>query len=398
MSRLLSLDDLDAELDGRVVFLRVDFNVPISSGEVRDSTRIEAALPTIRELTGRGATVLIASHCGRPGGQRAVGWSLAPVAPALAARLGAPVRFIDDCIGEPVAEAVAAAAPGDVLLLENLRFYAGETETDAEFAAALAAPADVFVGEAFGTAHRDHASVTGVARQVEQKAAGRLMHREVSVVTSVLDEPEPPLVLIMGGAKIAGKIATLENLLSLADRVLLGGGIANTFAAAKGADLGDSLVEADGVGTAAAILAEAQRRGVEVLLPVDVVVTTDLATAAGVRKTAVDAIAAGEAAVDIGDETLERFRLALDGAGTILWNGPLGVFEYPPFDRGTVEMARALAGSSARRIVGGGETVAAVKRAGVADDLDHVSTGGGAMLALLAGKALPGVEVLRAAG
>lgn len=399
MSRLLGLDDL-GDLTGRVVFLRVDFNVPLEAGRVADTTRIEAALPTIRELAGRGAIVLAASHCGRPGGERVTEWSLAPVAPVLGDLLGLRVRFVDDCIGAAVTDAVAQVSPGDVLLLENLRFHAGETAGDADFAGALAQPAQVFVGEAFGTAHRDHASVTGVARRVGEKAAGLLMHGEVSVLSSVLDRSTSsgPLVLVMGGAKMAGKIATLENLLPLADRVLLGGGIANTFAAATGAELGASLVEDEGLETARRILAEAEDQGTEILLPVDVVVTTDLATGAGVRQTSIDGIGVNEAAVDLGEETIGLYRSALDGAATILWNGPLGVFEKPPFDRGTVELARALAGSTARRIVGGGETVSAVKRAGVADDLDHVSTGGGAMLALLAGKKLPGVEVLRADG
>ena len=397
MSRLLSLADLPANLAGRVAFVRVDFNVPLHAGEVVDTTRIEAAIPTLEELSRRGARVLCASHCGRPGGERQLEWSLAPVAPVLGRIAGSEVRFVDDCIGAAVAEAVAASSDGDLLLLENLRFYPGETSGDEEFAANLAEPADLFVGEAFGTAHRDHASVTGVARRVDDRAAGELMHREVTALTALLDAPAKPFVLVMGGAKMSGKIETLENLLPLADRVLLGGGIANTFAAGQGADLGSSLVESEKLETARSILADADRRGVEVLVPTDATVTSDLSTAARVRECSLEDIATGEAAVDIGPHTLRRYREALEGAGTILWNGPLGVFEKPPFDRGTIELARALAGHSSYRVVGGGETVTAVKRAGVADDLDHVSTGGGAMLELLAGKELPGVEVLREA-
>lgn len=395
MTGLLSLDDLAQDLAGQVVFLRVDFNVPLTGGEVRDATRVEAAVPTIRELSRRGAAVVAASHCGRPQGRRRPEWSLAPVVPVLAAQLERPVTWVEDCIGEPVATALRSASTGDVLLLENVRFHPGETTGDEDFAVALSTGVDVFVGEAFGSAHRDHASVTGVARRVPSKAAGYLMHREVSVLSSVLECPAKPLVLIMGGAKMVGKIETLENLLLISDRVLLGGGIANTFLAAQGYDLGDSLVERERLAKAEEVLATAAERGVEVLLPGDVVVTTDLATSAGRRECAVDAITVDEAAVDLGSRTLERYREALTGAGTIVWNGPLGVFEQPPFDRGTVQVALALAGHPAQRIVGGGETVSAVKQAGVAEELDHVSTGGGAMLQLLAGKKLPGVEVLR---
>ncbi len=395
MNDLLHLDDLPADLTGRAVFVRVDFNVPLAEGEVLDSSRIEAAIPTLQQLVSRGAVVLCASHCGRPKGMVNPQWSLRPVVPVLASLLERPVAWVSECVGEPVTRAVADAQPGDLLLLENLRFHAGESTSDNQFAEALAANADVFVGEAFGTAHRDHASVTGVAKRVADKAAGYLMHSEVTALTSVLTAPRKPLVLIMGGAKMSGKIETLKNLLPLADRVLLGGGIANTFIAAQGHSLGNSLVESERIETAHQILEQAASRGVEIVLPSDFVVTTDLGNASGVREREIDAIAEDEAAVDIGSDSLVRYRQALEGAGTVLWNGPLGVFEKPPFDRGTMEIAKAMQGSTAQRIVGGGETVSAVKKAGVAADLDHVSTGGGAMLELLAGKALPGVEILR---
>ncbi len=392
---LRTLTNWPDDLAGQRVFVRVDFNVPLQESKVLDASRIEAALPTLCELRRRGAVLLCASHCGRPQGQVQPEWSLAPVAEELSHHLDSRVTQVADCIGEPVRETTRRAQPGDVLMLENLRFHSGETDNRAEFADALAENVDLFVGDAFGAAHRDHASVTGVAQRVAGSVAGSLMEREVAALEALLDRPRQPFIVILGGAKMGGKIATLQNLLPRADRILLGGGIANTFLAAQGKELGGSLVEESMVETARAILRQAQDLAVEILLPNDVTVTTDLDSVAGVENRDVGSIAADQAAVDLGPESIERYRDGLSDAGTVLWNGPMGVFERPPFDRGTMDLARALGDLAATRVVGGGETVAAVKQAGVADQLDHVSTGGGAMLSLLAGTSLPGVEVLR---
>lgn len=399
MTNLIQLDDLDlAHLQGMRVFVRVDFNVPLSpQGEVMDTTRLEEALPTIRELTAAGARVLLASHAGRPKGGPDPRYSLRPVAGKLAELLGRPVRFAGDCVG-PAAEQVAGElGPGDVALLENLRFHGGETKNDPAFADQLAALAEAYVDDAFGSAHRAHASVVGVAERLSRKAAGRLMAREVEALGRLLGEPDRPFAAILGGAKIEGKIETLENLLPRLDMLLLGGGMANTFLAAQGHDVGASLYEADRLDVAREILARARGRGTEVLLPVDVVVADDLDNPTDVRTVPVDQIPAGAVgarALDVGPETRKAFAVAMGRAGTLFWNGPLGVFEKPPFDEGTSEVARALAGCPGFSVIGGGETVAAARRAGVTDRIGHVSTGGGASLEFLAGKILPGVAIL----
>ena len=399
MARLATLEDLDlGTLAGRRVFVRVDFNVPMTrEGEVADATRLEEALPTLRELAGAGAKLILASHHGRPKGGPDPKYSLRRVAAKLAELLGRPVRFATDCIG-PAAEAEAGALePGGVLLLENLRFHAGETQNDPGFSAALAALAEAYVDDAFGSAHRAHASVVGVAERLPRRGAGRLMVREVSALGRLLGEPERPFAALLGGAKIEGKIDTLENLLPRLDLLLLGGGMANTFLVAQGFDLAASLLEPDRVELAREILARASERGIEVLLPTDVVVTDSLDDPQRIETVPVSEIPAGTKAVDVGPATRAAFAAAVARAKTLFWNGPLGVFEKPPFDAGTAEVARALAEVQGFSLIGGGETVAAAHRAGVADRIGHVSTGGGASLEYLAGKVLPGVAILETA-
>jgi phosphoglycerate kinase len=395
-TQLLTLEDLDlGALRGRRVFVRVDFNVPLGSeGEVGDTTRLEEAIPTLRELSAAGAVVLLASHHGRPKGERNPKYSLRPVAAKLAELLGQAVAFAEDCVGEP-AEAVASALPpGGFALLENLRFHPEEEKNDPAIAERLAALAEAYVDDAFGSAHRAHASVVGVAERLPRKAAGRLMAREVAALGRLLGEPERPFAALLGGAKIEGKIDTLENLLPRLDLLLVGGGMANTVLKAQGFDLAASLVEEDRVDLAREILRRAQEKGTEVILPIDLVVTDDLGDPRRIETVGVDGIPAGTKAVDIGPATRKAFAAALGRAGTLFWNGPLGVFEKPPFDAGTREVAQALAACPGFSVIGGGETVAAVRQAGVVDRIGHVSTGGGASLEFLAGRVLPGVAIL----
>ena len=392
---LLTLDDLgSAALDNRRVLVRVDFNVPLDGESVVDDTRLVEALPTLRELLAARARVILASHCGRPKGERDERYSLRPVARRLRELLEQPVTFANDCVGPEAERAVASLGAGEVCLLENVRFHAGEKANDPDFAKGLASLADTFVGDAFGTAHRAHASVVGVPALLEQKAAGRLLVREVEALSRLLGEPERPFVGILGGAKIEGKIDTLVNLLPRLDVLLLGGGMANTFLAARGLDLQRSLVEEDRLDTAREILSEAAARNTQVYLPEDLVITDDLGQPNRVETVAVDRVPAGTMAVDVGPATGRRFVELCATARTLFWNGPLGVFEKPPFDAGTETVAEGLETCQGFTVIGGGETVAAVRRAGVADHLSHVSTGGGASLELLAGKVLPGVEIL----
>jgi phosphoglycerate kinase len=405
MPDLLTLEDLDlATLHGTPVFVRVDFNVPLSpAGEVLDATRLEESLPTIRELVAAGARVVLASHAGRPKDAPDPRYSLRPVAAKLGELLGSPgspgseIAFAGDCVGPEAEAAVEGLAAGGVLLLENLRFHAGEKQNDPAFAGRLAALAQVYVGDAFGAAHRAHASVVGVPARLPRKAAGRLMAREVEAFGRLLGEPARPFAALLGGAKIEGKIDTLENLLPRLDVLLLGGGMANTFLAARGCDLAESLLEPDRVELAREVLARAEARGIEVLLPRDLVVTDSLDSPQRIATVPIEpggSIPAGTRAVDVGPATRAAFAAALARAGTLFWNGPLGVFEKPPFDAGTREVARALAGCPGYSVVGGGETVAAVRQTGVTEAIDHVSTGGGASLEMLAGKTLPGVAAL----
>lgn len=396
MKQLLTLADLDlGTLRGCRTFVRVDFNVPMTeSGEVADATRLEEALPTLRELVAVGAVLLLASHHGRPKGQRNPKYSLRPVAAKLTQLLGQPVEFAEDCIGAPAETVAASLAPGQVALLENLRFHPEEEQNDPAFADRLAALAEAYVDDAFGSAHRAHASVVGVAARVPRKAAGRLMEREVTALGRLLGDPDRPFAALLGGAKIEGKIDTLENLLPRLDLLLVGGGMANTFLRAQGFDLAASLVEEDRVGLAGEILERARQQGVEVLLPTDLVITDDLANPRRIETVAAGAVPPGTKAVDIGPATRIAFAAAMGRAHTLFWNGPLGVFEKAPFDAGTRSVARALAECSGFSVIGGGETVAAVRQAGVVERIGHVSTGGGASLEFLAGRELPGVAIL----
>jgi len=395
MANMRTLEDLDlAHLAGVTVLVRVDFNVPLAEGEVTDDTRLVEALPTIRELSAAGARLLLCSHLGRPKGERNPKYTLRPVAARLAELLGQPVAFAEDCIGEPASRATAALADGDVALLENLRFHKGEEKNDAEFARSLAAPAKAYVDDAFGAAHRAHASIVGVVAHLARRAAGRLMVREVEALSRLLGEPERPFAAILGGAKIEGKIDTLENLLPRLDILMVGGGMANTFLAAQGLDLQGSLVERERLELAGDILRRAAERGVEMLLPTDLVVADAFESPAHIRTVAADEIPDGFLALDIGAETRQRFAAAIERARTLFWNGPMGVFEKPPFDQGTRAVAEALGDCPGYTLVGGGETVAAIHQAEVAEHIGHVSTGGGASLEFLAGQTLPGVAAL----
>ncbi len=384
----------DVEVKGRKVLVRVDFNVPIQDGKVADDTRIQAALPTIRYLLDHGAAVILMSHLGRPKGKPDPKYSLKPVAEHLSTVLGQPVKFCPETVG-PIAEEMAKALqPGEVMLLENTRFHPGERKNDPEFArqlASLVMPDGLFVNDAFGSAHRAHASVVGVAQYLPA-VAGFLMEKELEFLGRLLTSPDRPFVAILGGAKISDKIGVIRSLLKRADKLLIGGGMANTFFKAQGHDVGDSLVEEEAVAVARDILAEA---GDALVLPVDVVIADRFAPDAARKVVPVGNVPAGWRILDIGPETVKRFEAELQGAKTVFWNGPMGVFEFPAFAEGTFAIARALANlEDAVTVIGGGDSVAAVKQAGVADKITHISTGGGASLEFLEGKELPGVAVL----
>ncbi len=391
-----SVKDLDVR--GRVVFCRVDFNVPLDGTKITDDRRIRAALPTIRWLAEHGARVLCASHLGRPKGKRVPELSLAPVARRLGELLGRDVPFAEDCVGEPAHRLAEALAEGGVGLLENLRYHEGETKGDDAFARALAEPADLYVNDAFGAAHRAHASVVGVPRHVGASAAGFLMDREISALSRLLEAPERPYVAILGGAKVSDKIGLVEQLLARVDRVLVGGAMAYTFLAARGIEVGASRVEADRLDLARELEEKATVRGVRFVLPVDHVVAekVDGKRVSGLATVDGEAIPPGLAGVDIGPRTRELFRAELGpDVRTVLWNGPLGLFEAEGCEAGTREIADHLAGlAGAFRVLGGGDTAAAAARFGTEEKYDHVSTGGGAALEFLSGIRLPGIVAL----
>ncbi|MFM9105997.1 MAG: phosphoglycerate kinase [Chloroflexota bacterium] len=382
----------DADVTGKRVFLRVDFNVPLEQGRIVDDTRIRAALPTIRGLLDRGAKVIVASHLGRPKGKPAPDASLAPAAARLAELLGQPVPLAADIAGPSAAALAASLRPGEAMMIENLRFDPGEEANDPAFAGRLAALADLYVDDAFGAAHRAHASVSGLAERLPAYA-GLLLQQEADTLQRLLDAPARPFVAVIGGAKVSDKLAVLEHLLPRVDSLLIGGGMANTFLMARGLEVGRSLAERDLLGSAAALMQRAAESGKRLLLPTDVVTAASIdATGGTVADTA--SVPADQAIFDIGPATVAAYAREIAGAGTVFWNGPMGVFERPPFAAGTRGVAEAVAACPGFTVVGGGESVAAVEQAGVASRISHISTGGGASLELLEGRILPGLAAI----
>jgi phosphoglycerate kinase len=394
--RKLSIRDLD--LSGKRVFIRVDFNVPLENGQVSDDTRIRETLPTLKLARERGARLVLASHLGRPKGKPEPKYSLRPVAKKLGDLLGAPVEFAADCVGAESEAKSRALAEGSVLLLENVRYHPEEEANDEAFSRQLAALCDgLFVCDAFGSAHRAHASVVGITRFVRQSAAGLLMERELAYLGKTLSAPERPFVAVLGGAKVSDKIEVVENLMKIADAMLIGGGMAYTFFKARRIAVGKSIVEADKMELASRVLADAQGRKFRLLLPTDHVVAAEFRADAEKRTVPVGEMPDGWMGLDIGPQTVQRFSAEIAAAKTIFWNGPMGVFEMPAFANGTLAIAKAVAAateSGATSIIGGGDSVAAVQQAGLAAKVSHISTGGGASLEFLAGKKLPGVEAL----
>jgi len=381
----------DINVSGKKVLVRVDFNVPMKEGKITDDTRIRAALPTIKYLVDQGASVILASHLGRPKGGPDPVFSLKPVAEHLAALLGKTVAFAEDCIGQKAEEATRVLKPTDVLVLENTRFHPEEEKNDPGMSKQLAALADVYVNDAFGTAHRAHASTEGVAKFLPG-VAGFLMEKEIQYLGQAVDDPKRPFVAILGGAKVSDKIGVIKHLLQKADTVLIGGGMANTFFAAQGFGMGDSLVESDALDIAKELL---KVGGSKLRLPVDMVLADKFEDAAQKKTQLVGEVPAGWRVLDIGPETIKQFGKIISEAGTVVWNGPMGVFEFPNFALGTFEIAKAIAASQAVSVIGGGDSVAAVAQAGVSEKITHISTGGGASLEMLEGLALPGLVALQ---
>ena len=387
----------DLDLEGRRVLIRVDFNVPIRDGQIGDDTRIRAALPTIEHARAHGAVVVLASHLGRPKGEARPELSLSPVASHLSTLLDRPVRFAGDCVGDDAHAAVSEAKPGDIVLLENLRFHAGEEQNDPEFAARLVTSSgiDVYVDDAFGAAHRAHASTVGIVAHVQEAAAGLLLAEEIRHLGALLAAPERPFVAVIGGSKVSGKLEVIENLLPRVDSLLIGGAMAYTFFAARGLPTGRSLVEPDLLDATRRVEAAAREHGVALELPVDHVVAERVASGVAHETLAITDAAIGDRmGLDIGHQTAERYASILRAARTIMWNGPMGVFEIDELATGTLTVARAVAASTARSVIGGGDSIAAVVKAGVIDQITHVSTGGGASLEFLGGRTLPGIEAL----
>jgi phosphoglycerate kinase len=396
MPKVKTINDVD--LMGKRVFVRVDFNVPLDAdGTITDETRINAALPTIRKLIEEGAKIVLASHLGRPKGQRIESMSLAPVAAVLADKLSVPVLFLKDCVGEETGAAVNGLENGQVALLENLRFHAGETDNDPAFARQLASHADLFVNDAFGTAHRAHASTFGVAQLLPEKVSGYLIEKELEFLGEKTDSPEKPFAVILGGAKVSDKITVIDKLIDKADVIIIGGAMAYTFALANGKKVGDSLSEPGKVDLAKAALEKAESQGVRFLLPVDTLVTNALdfdAKTLGDTKIVEGDIEDGWEGVDIGPRTIEIYAAEVAKAGTILWNGPMGVFEIEGSSKGTFAIARAVAEGEGLSIIGGGDSVKAINQSGYGSQVTFMSTGGGASLEFLEGKELPGVSIL----
>ncbi len=385
----------DIDVSGKKVLVRVDFNVPLDKeGQITDDTRIRAALPTINYLLEQNARVILMSHLGRPKGEPDDKLRMDPVAARLQELLGRPVVKVDDCTGQEPRDAVEAMGNGDVVLLENLRFHAGEKKNDQNFARQLAELGDIYVNDAFGTAHRAHASTQGVTNYLPG-LAGFLLEKEISMLGKVLDNPERPYVAIVGGAKVSDKIGVLDNLIGKVDTLIIGGGMANTFLKARGYNMGKSLLEEDKVDTAKELIGKAENKGIELLLPVDLVVAPGTEPGSESKVVPADGVPGDWMALDIGPETIKLFEKAVKKSATVVWNGPMGVFEMEPFAKGTVAIAGALAESGATTVVGGGDSASAVKKAGVTGAITHVSTGGGASLEFLEGKTLPGVASLQ---
>jgi phosphoglycerate kinase len=383
----------DIEVRDKRCFCRVDFNVPMKAGRITDDTRIRAAIPTIEYLVSHGAKVILASHLGRPGGKVVPELRMDPVAARLGEILGKKVVKLNDCVGPEVSVYVSGMAPGAVVLLENVRFYPGEERNDPGLAKDMASLADIFVNDAFGTAHRAHASTAGIAKYIPAYA-GLLMEKEISALGRLLREPERPFAALIGGAKVSDKLAVLRNLLDKVDMLLIGGGMANTFLLAKGFSMGKSLAEPDMAEEARDILQKARELGKEVFLPTDLVVAASPEVGEPVKVVKADAVPDDMMALDIGPETRKEYASAVTGAKTVFWNGPMGVFEVEPFRGGTMEMAGALAGVQGFTVVGGGDSLSAIEMSGLSDKMGHLSTGGGASLEFLEGKELPGVSVL----
>lgn len=380
----------DLDVKGKKVLVRVDFNVPIKDGKVGDDTRIQAALPTIKHLLDQGAAVILCSHLGRPKGEVKPELSLRPVADYLRGLVDAEVKFAEDCIGEKAETAARALKPGQVLVLENTRFHAGEKKNDPDMAKKLASLAELYVNDAFGTAHRAHASTAGVAEYLPA-VAGFLMEKEIKYLGNTIADPERPFVAILGGAKVSDKIGVIENLLEKADRILIGGGMANTFFKAQGYAMADSLVEEDVLDTAKDLLDKVSGK---LVLPVDVVIADAFEADADSKVMEVGDVPAGWRILDIGPRTVQAFEDTIARAGTVVWNGPMGVFEFEQFAKGTFEVAQKIAESDATSIVGGGDSASAMRKAGLEDKITHISTGGGASLDMLEGKTLPGLAAL----
>ena len=393
MLNKISIKDIDFQ--GKRVFCRVDFNVPLDDkNQITDDTRINASMPTIRHIINNGGRLILASHLGRPKNGPEAKFSLASVAPCLSQYLGTSVKMAPDCVGPDVKRMVDQMNDGDVLLLENVRFHAGETKNDPEFAKALAANADIYVNNAFGTAHRAHASTEGVTKYLQPSAAGFLLEKEIKYLGLALAYPDHPFVAVIGGAKVSDKIAVIENLLDKVDTLIIGGGMAYTFLQAKGRPTGKSLVEADKISLAKKLIQKAAEKDVNLLLPQDHIVAAEFSPTADHMVCSDANFPADWMALDIGPATIATYTGALRNARMVVWNGPMGVFEFDNFAKGTIAVAETLAESKARSIVGGGDSVAAVKKAGVESKMTHISTGGGASLEFLEGKELPGLAAL----
>ncbi|WP_163526815.1 phosphoglycerate kinase [Halobacillus ihumii] len=383
----------DVDVRGKTVFCRVDFNVPMSGGEVTDDTRIKAALPTIKHLSGNGAKVVLASHLGRPKGEVVEELRLDSVAKRLSELIGQTITKTDGVVGEEVNTALSETQGGDILLIENVRFHPGEEKNDPELAKAFANMADLYVNDAFGAAHRAHASTAGIAEHIPA-VAGFLMEKEIKVLSNALSNPDRPFTAIIGGAKVKDKIGVIDNLIDKVDHLIIGGGLAYTFVKAQGHEIGKSLLEEDKIDLAKEYMKKAEEKGVDFLMPEDVIVADDFSDSANTKEVAIDSIPADWEALDIGPKTREKYADVIKDSKLVIWNGPMGVFELETFANGTKSVANALAETEGYSVIGGGDSAAAVEKFGFADDMNHVSTGGGASLEFMEGKELPGVALL----